>query len=61
MIKEDADLYKKVVSSNKTVGADELMQLIKNYCRQGDVKTSITVCVVEFPNVSKSSLINSLK
>lgn len=37
------------------------MKIIKNHSRQGDVKTSITVGAIGFPNVGKSSLINSLK
>jgi nuclear GTP-binding protein len=43
------------------VGAQALLQLLKNYCRNADIKTSITVGVVGYPNVGKSSLINSLK
>ena len=43
------------------VGADTLLQLLKNYSRNKDIKTSITVGVVGFPNVGKSSVINSLK
>lgn len=42
-------------------GASDLIQLLKNYCRNVDIKTKITVGVVGFPNVGKSSLINSLK
>jgi len=42
-------------------GADALIQLLKNYSRNNDVKMSITVGVVGFPNVGKSSIINSLK
>jgi len=48
-------------SSNKCIGATTLMNLLSNYCRKNDIKTSITVGIVGFPNVGKSSVINSLK
>ncbi|CAF1240035.1 unnamed protein product [Adineta steineri] len=48
-------------SSNKCIGASTLMSLLSNYCRKQDIKTSITVGIVGFPNVGKSSVINSLK
>lgn len=54
--KQGADALK----NNKTVGAEELLNLLKNYCRVGDTKTVISVGIVGFPNVGKSSLINSL-
>lgn len=60
-LKENPEVFKKVVGTSKTVGGNDLMQIIKNYSRQGDVKTSITVGVIGFPNVGKSSVINSLK
>lgn len=50
-----------VLSRSGSVGAEALMQLLKNYCRSLDIKTSITVGIVGYPNVGKSSLINSLK
>lgn len=43
------------------VGADLLMSLLANYCRNKDLKTSIRVGIVGIPNVGKSSIINSLK
>jgi nuclear GTP-binding protein len=58
---EKLDLLEKLSATNKAVGGANLMQLIKNYCRSGNVKTSITVGVIGFPNVGKSSVINSLK
>merc|ERR1712072_631283 len=48
-------------SSSAALGADTLMSLMKNYARSGDKKTAITVGIVGFPNVGKSSVINSLK
>lgn len=48
--------------SNQTIGAEELLSLLKNYCRMDgtQTKSSIAVGIVGFPNVGKSSLINSL-
>ncbi|KAI8618275.1 P-loop containing nucleoside triphosphate hydrolase protein [Chytriomyces sp. MP71] len=50
-----------LLNSSECLGADNLVKLLKNYCRNNNIKTSITVGVVGFPNVGKSSVINSLK
>lgn len=49
------------INTSECLGADNLIQLLKNYCRSLNIKTSIRVGVVGYPNVGKSSLINSLK
>lgn len=48
--------------SHQAIGVEELLGLMKNYCRNngGQAKASISVGVVGMPNVGKSSLINSL-
>ena len=51
---------KSSLTTSQAVGADELIGLLKNYARSGSTKTSIAVGIVGFPNVGKSSLINSL-
>lgn len=43
------------------LGSETLMHLLKNYARNKNLKTAITVGCVGFPNVGKSSLVNSLK
>jgi nuclear GTP-binding protein len=49
------------VGTSEALGAGTLLSLLKNYSRSRNIKTSITVGVIGFPNVGKSSLINSLK
>ena len=43
------------------LGADIMMKLLGNYCRNEGIKTVIRVGVVGLPNTGKSSIINSLK
>lgn len=52
-----------MLSSNKAIGGEDLMNILKNYCRVegNETKKSIVVGIVGFPNVGKSSIINSLK
>lgn len=45
----------------QAVGSEALLQLLKNYCRSLNLKTSITVGFIGYPNTGKSSVINSLK
>ncbi|CAK4631337.1 hypothetical protein AeMF1_006113 [Aphanomyces euteiches] len=51
----------KILAGSRAVGTEPLMQLLKNYCRSNNIKTAITVGVIGYPNVGKSSVINSLK
>lgn len=50
-------------STHGVVGADELMQLLKNYARMngGQTKAHVSIGIVGFPNTGKSSVINSMK
>eukprot|EP01133_Synstelium_polycarpum_P017870 gene17870-21309_t len=43
------------------LGGEALLQLLKNYSRSLNIKTSVAVGIIGYPNVGKSSLINSLK
>ena len=50
-----------MLSSNKSVGAENLLELIKNYSKNEGIKRAVTIGVIGYPNVGKSSVINSLK
>ncbi|KAL7543333.1 hypothetical protein ACHAXR_012656 [Thalassiosira sp. AJA248-18] len=53
------------LGSSMAVGVDGLLQLLKNYARSSGEKKkskmSITVGIIGYPNVGKSSILNSLK
>jgi len=61
---ENPKLVEKMINTtSKAVGSENLMNILKNYARVegGKAKQQIVVGIVGFPNVGKSSLINSLK
>ena len=49
-----------MLKSSKCIGANHLMKILGNYCRNQGIRTAINVGVVGYPNVGKSSVINSL-
>ena len=60
-IKDKKELCNAILNSSKSVGPDKLLELIKNYSKSEGMKLSVSVGVIGFPNVGKSSVINSMK
>jgi Predicted GTPases len=52
------ELVGELLQSSKALGADNLLQLIKNYSKTDGVKQAVTVGLIGYPNVGKSSVIN---
>lgn len=60
-VQKNPNLVADMLKSTKSLGTHKLFELIKNYSREGNLKKAVTVGVIGYPNVGKSSIINSLK
>lgn len=60
-IAEGTNLADTLIHTTKAIGADHLIQLIKQLSKVEGAKRAVTVGVIGYPNVGKSSVINSLK
>lgn len=60
-LNKNPELVADMLKSTKSLGTHKLLELIKNYSREGNVKKAVTVGVIGYPNVGKSSIINSMK
>lgn len=58
---KNPELVADMLRSTKSLGTHKLLELIKNYSREGKEKKAVTVGVIGYPNTGKSSIINSLK
>jgi nuclear GTP-binding protein len=50
-----------MIQTTKAIGADHLVQLIKQLSKVEGSNRAVTVGIIGYPNVGKSSVINSLK
>ena len=60
-IQQHKEYVDTILQGNKAVGSEEIINVLKNYARNQNIKTKLTVGVIGYPNVGKSSIINSLK
>lgn len=60
-LNSNPELIADMLKSTKSLGTHKLLELIKNYSREGNIKKAVTVGVIGYPNTGKSSIINSLK
>ena len=60
-IADSTDMADSLIHSSKAIGAEHLMQLIKQLSKLDGFTRAVTVGLIGYPNVGKSSVINSLK
>jgi|JI61114C2RNA_FD_contig_31_2916216_length_1069_multi_3_in_0_out_0_1 nuclear GTP-binding protein len=58
---ENSQVAEEMIKSSKSVGPDHLVQLIKQLSKVEGTNRAVTVGLIGYPNVGKSSVINSLK